>query len=61
MCFVDEIIVEYWLLKLIEVGDGDIFVILCYYGIDIDIVWDVLFVLIEYFLCNFWGKLVLFL
>ncbi|KGC70155.1 type VI secretion ATPase, ClpV1 family [Burkholderia pseudomallei] len=52
----DEITVEHWLLKLIEVGDGDIPTILRHYGIDIDAVWDALIAAIEHQPRNLRGK-----
>ncbi|MFM0652926.1 type VI secretion system ATPase TssH [Paraburkholderia sediminicola] len=42
-----EITLEHWLLKLIEVGDGDIPAILRRYEIDIDGVWDALLAAID--------------
>ncbi|VVE38577.1 type VI secretion system protein VasG [Pandoraea horticolens] len=38
----DEITVEHWLLALLEAGDGDIPAIMDHYGIDVDVLWDVL-------------------
>lgn len=38
----DEITVEHWLLALLEAGDGDIPAIMGHYGIDVDVLWDVL-------------------
>ncbi|QHE93025.1 AAA domain-containing protein [Pandoraea fibrosis] len=38
----DEITVEHWLLTLLEAGDGDIPAIMNHYGIDVDVLWDVL-------------------
>lgn len=38
----DEITVEHWVLTLLEAGDGDIPAIMNHYGIDVDLLWNVL-------------------
>jgi type VI secretion system protein VasG len=52
----DEIMVEHWLLKLIEAGDGDIPAIMNHYDLDVDAVWDALLKAIEYTPRNLRGR-----